>query len=213
MNDIYSNGNGQESQAKPKAPPSRGAGSRRLTERLSQICIEKPKPQIQFAVWKGRNEHRGKETSLAAARSVVVISDAPPTAPSFLSQEKRWGRKECLVTFWCFLPLNLGGHQCFGLSFHSVVTLRASWYAPPDTGGVRFVTSCRRTIAVNRRCSRNFDGCYLLAGGITSLPRFARHLPLTRGGLWGAYSKAPLVKGSWPERPEGLVRRSGCLPL
>ena len=29
------------------------------TERLSQICIEKPKPQIQFAVWKGRNEHRG----------------------------------------------------------------------------------------------------------------------------------------------------------
>ena len=29
------------------------------TERLLQICIEKPKPQIQFAVWKGRNEHRG----------------------------------------------------------------------------------------------------------------------------------------------------------
>ena len=32
---------------------------------------------MQFAVWKGRNEHRGKETSLAAARSAVVISDAP----------------------------------------------------------------------------------------------------------------------------------------
>ena len=31
----------------------------RLTERLLQICREKPKPQIQFAVWKGRNEHRG----------------------------------------------------------------------------------------------------------------------------------------------------------
>ena len=31
----------------------------RLTERLLLICIEKPKPQIQFAVWKGRNEHRG----------------------------------------------------------------------------------------------------------------------------------------------------------
>ena len=44
---------------------------------MLQICIEKPKPQIQFAVWKGRNEHRGKETSLAAARSAVVISDAP----------------------------------------------------------------------------------------------------------------------------------------
>ena len=37
----------------------RDAGSRRLTERLLQICIEKPKPQIQFAIWKGRNEHRG----------------------------------------------------------------------------------------------------------------------------------------------------------
>ena len=37
----------------------RDAVSRRLTERLYQICIEKPKPQIQFAVWKGRNEHRG----------------------------------------------------------------------------------------------------------------------------------------------------------
>ena len=37
----------------------RDAGSRRLTERVLQICIEKPKPQIQFAVWKGRNEHRG----------------------------------------------------------------------------------------------------------------------------------------------------------
>ena len=37
----------------------RDAGSRRLTERLLQICVEKPKPQIQFAVWKGRNEHRG----------------------------------------------------------------------------------------------------------------------------------------------------------
>ena len=31
----------------------------RLTERLLQICREIPKPQIQFAVWKGRNEHRG----------------------------------------------------------------------------------------------------------------------------------------------------------
>ena len=61
----------------------------RLTERVLQICIEKPKPQIQFAVWKGRNEHRGKETSLAAARSVVVVSDAPPAALSFPLRGKR----------------------------------------------------------------------------------------------------------------------------
>ena len=34
----------------------------------------------------------------------------------------------------CNLPLNLGKAQCFSLTFHSVVTLRAFWYAPPDTG-------------------------------------------------------------------------------
>ena len=35
---------------------------------------------------------------------------------------------------WCMLRLSLGKPQCFGLAFHSVVTLRASWYAPLDTG-------------------------------------------------------------------------------
>ena len=69
--------------------PLPGELSAKLTERLSQICIERPKPQIQFAVWKGRNERRGKETSLAAARSVVVVSDAPPAALSFPSCRKR----------------------------------------------------------------------------------------------------------------------------
>ena len=34
----------------------------------------------------------------------------------------------------CILPLNLGKPQCFGLAFHSVVTLRVFDYAPPDTG-------------------------------------------------------------------------------
>ena len=31
--------------------PLQGVGSRRLTEMLPQICIEKPKPQTEFAVW------------------------------------------------------------------------------------------------------------------------------------------------------------------
>ena len=34
----------------------------------------------------------------------------------------------------CFLPLNSGKNLCFGLAFHTILTLRASWYAPPDTG-------------------------------------------------------------------------------
>ena len=35
---------------------------------------------------------------------------------------------------WCFLPLILCKSQCFGLAFHSKLTLRMSWCAPPDTG-------------------------------------------------------------------------------
>ena len=52
----------------------------------------------------------------------------------------------------------------FQASFHTIVTLRASYYAPPDTGGIEFDTSCLRTIAINRRYSGNPDGCYFFAG-------------------------------------------------
>ena len=34
----------------------------------------------------------------------------------------------------CILPLNSGKTQCFGLAFHTMVTLRVSYYAPPDMG-------------------------------------------------------------------------------
>ena len=50
------------------------------------------------------------------------------------------------------------------MSFHSMVTLRIFDYAPPDTVGIEFETSCFRTIAVNRRCGGEPDGSYLLAG-------------------------------------------------
>ena len=35
---------------------------------------------------------------------------------------------------WCILHLNSGKHQFFSLVFHSILTSRASNYAPPDTG-------------------------------------------------------------------------------
>ena len=88
----------------------------------------------RFAVWKGRNEHRGKETSLAAARSVVVVSDAPPAAPSFPSCRKRRGRKGALGYGWVHSASDFRQGPIFQASFHSVVTLPASYYAPPDTG-------------------------------------------------------------------------------
>ena len=117
----------------PKAPLP-GELSAKLTERLSQICRERPKPQIQFAVWKGRNEHRGKETSLAAARSVVVVSDAPPAAPSFPSCRKRRGRKGALGYIWCILPLNLGEALFFRCRSTRWSPYGFFDYAPPDTG-------------------------------------------------------------------------------
>ena len=44
------------------------------------------------------------------------------------------GEKGRWVTVWCILHLNSGERLCFSLAFHSILTLRASWYVPPDTG-------------------------------------------------------------------------------
>ena len=96
----------------------------------------KPKPQIQFAVWKGRNEHRGKEAPrTAGARSVVVISDVSPTAPSFPLRGKRWGgRKGALGDGLVRSASDFRQEPMFQAPFHTIVTLRVSYYAPPDTG-------------------------------------------------------------------------------
>ena len=114
-----------------------------------------------------------------------------------------------MVTIGCMLHLNSGRSQCFGLAFHTMVTLRVSYCAPPDTG-----VSDLQLVALERLPSIEGSaeiliGATFLRGSITSPPHFVRHLPLTRGGLWGAHSKAPLVKGSWRGAPEGLARRSG----
>ena len=76
------------------------------------------------------------ELSAKLTERLYQICDCPmsPTSPSFPSCRKRRGRKGALGYVWCFLGLSLGKPQCFGLAFHSVVTLRASWYAPLDTG-------------------------------------------------------------------------------
>ena len=94
------------------------------------------------------------------------------------------------------------------MSFHTVVTLRASYYAPPDTGVSNSqLVALERLPSIERAAEILMDITFLRES-ITSPPHFVRHLPLTRGGLWGAHSKAPLVKGSWRGAPEGLARRS-----
>ena len=71
---------------------------------------------------------------LARIRSVVVISDAPPAAPSFLSQEKRWGRKECLGTRSVRAAFEFRQESMlrFGVPHGGHPT--SFCYAPPDTG-------------------------------------------------------------------------------
>ena len=71
---------------------------------------------------------------LARIRSVVVVSDAPPAAPSFPSCRKRRGRKGALGYGLVRSASEFRQAPIFQASFHSVVTLRGFDYAPPDTG-------------------------------------------------------------------------------
>ena len=52
-----------------------------------------------------------------------------------------------------------------------------------------------------------------LSGTTSPSRRFAEPPPLEGEALECARAKAPLVKGSWPEGPEGLARRSEKAPL
>ena len=64
----------------------------------------------------------------------MVISDAPPAAPSFPSCRKRRGRKGALGYSWVRSASEFRQEPMFRVSFHTAVTLRASDCAPPDTG-------------------------------------------------------------------------------
>ena len=100
---------------------------------------------------------------LARIRSVVVVSDAPPAAPSFLSQEKRWGEKRVLGDALGVFRYTLGE----ALFFRHRST-RDSPYGRLGTRrlirGIRFVTSCRRISAIHRRCRPSLLVCTFLRG-------------------------------------------------
>ena len=59
----------------------------------------------------------------------------------------------------------------FRASFHTILILRMSWYAPPDTVGIRFAASCHRISAINRRCGPDSLACTFLRGSLLCLPR------------------------------------------
>ena len=106
----------------------------------------------------------------------MVISDAPPAAPSFPSCRKRRGRKGALG-YGLVLPASeFGQEPMFRASFHTVVTLRASDYAPPDTG-----VSDLKLVAVERLPS--------IEGAVENL----MNVTFLRGPC----------RGRCPHRPEG----------
>ena len=104
--------------------PCRGAVSRRLTERLYQICVEKPKPQIQFAVWKGRNGLRGKE----APRTAGLVPPRPVLTrlrrPHLFSRKRKDGGEKSAWMRLVHPASEFRKAPGFWMSFHSVVTLR-----------------------------------------------------------------------------------------
>ena len=83
--------------------------------------------------------------------------------PIFSLAREKIGEKRALGYVWVLPASDFRQASEFRASFHTVVTLRMSWYAPPDTVGIRFVTSGLRTTAVNRRCGGNPGGCNLFA--------------------------------------------------
>ena len=126
--------------------------------------------------------------------SQICSCRLPPAAPSFLSQEKRWGEKRVLGDTGCIWHLNSGEPLCFSLAFHSVITLRVSWYAPPDTGGSKFATSCRRIPAINRRCRPGLLVCTFLHWILL----FCTHQRLPFQG------PIPPIRGKCPEGTKGV---------
>ena len=152
----------------------RDAVSRRLTESLSQIYIKKSNRKFRLRFEKeetSTEDKRRRLRRLVPSWSFLTRLRRPHL---FSRKRKDGGRKECLDAVWCFLPLNSGKHRGFGLAFHSRVTLRASWYAPPDTGA-----SSLRLVALERLPS------------IEGMVEIRRDFTFLRGT-----PKAPLCKGS-----------------
>ena len=106
----------------PMASPMRGSCHRRRLMRwtASRKCNCPHLIRHGFAV--PPSPHRGRQGT--RLRRPYLFS----------RKRKDRGEKSAWGRVWCILPLNSGGYQCFGLAFHTGLTLRASWYAPPDTG-------------------------------------------------------------------------------
>ena len=117
-----------------------------------------------------------------------------PTAPSFPSCRKRRGRKGALGYGLVLPAYEFRQDPMFQALFHTILTSQASDYAPPDTGGSKFATSCRRIPAINRRCRPGLLVCTFLHWILL----FCTHQRLPVQG------PIPPIRGNRPEGTKGV---------
>ena len=103
------------------------------------------------------------------------------------------GEKRVRGVTGCNLPLNLGKNLCFHLAFHSMVTLRASDYAPPDTKAPNL-----QLVALERLPS------------IESAEEIQIDVTFSRGPCRGGALLRPPVPISSEERAEQSPAPTGC---
>ena len=103
------------------------------------------------------------------------------------------GEKRVRGVTGCNLPLNLGKNLCFHLAFHSMVTLRASDYAPPDTKAPNL-----QLVALERLPS------------IESAEEIQIAVTFSRGPCRGGALLRPPVPISSEERAEQSPAPTGC---
>ena len=117
------------------------------------------------------------------------------------------GEKGRWVTVWCILHLNSGERLCFSLAFHSILTLRASWYVPPDTGvpnlqpvAVEYLPSIEGTLEIQMDVTFLRGPC---RGGALLRPCFRRNLQQRA-------EQSPAPTGCIPKASPMRGRRSGA---
>ena len=81
---------------------------------------------------------------------------------------------------WCMLHLILGKNQCFSLAFHTRLTLRASYYAPPDTGASDLIlVAVEQLLSIEGALEIQMNVTFLRGKGSPSRGRF----PLSGGNV------------------------------
>ena len=103
------------------------------TERLSQICDKTQTANSVCGLERKKRAQRIRDVACGGSfrrGHFRRVSDGP----IFSLAREKMGEKRVREATGCILRLNLGKSQCFGLAFHSMVTLHISYYASPDTG-------------------------------------------------------------------------------